>query len=110
LNWFNQLGEPLYGHVTPDGYPSAEGAWASSGQMVRRFEIARAMGSGPAGLFAGEDGKPAGQTRFPVIGNKTYYESIEATLGPDTRAALAQAESQAEWNTLLLSSPEWMQR
>lgn len=109
MNWLNQLGEPLYGHVTPDGYPSAEGAWASSGQMVRRFEIARAIGSGPAGLFAGDVTKPRG-ARFPMIGNKLYYDTIEATLGPATRAALAQAESQAEWNTVLLGSPEWMQR
>jgi uncharacterized protein (DUF1800 family) len=109
MNWLNQLGEPLYGHVTPDGYPSAESAWASSGQMVRRFEIARALGSGPAGLFAGDGTTPRG-ARFPMIGNKLYYDAIEATLGPATRAALAQAESQAEWNTVLLGSPEWMQR
>ncbi|KWR90750.1 DUF1800 domain-containing protein [Cupriavidus sp. IDO] len=110
MNWLNQLGQPLYGHVTPDGYPSAESAWASSGQMVKRFEIARAIGSGPAGLFAGDDGKPVGQARFPVIGNKTYYDAIEGTLGTATREALAQAQTQAEWNTVLLSSPEWMQR
>lgn len=109
MNWLNQLGEPLYGHVAPDGYPSAESAWASSGQLVRRFEIARAIGSGPAGLFAGDGTTPRG-ARFPTIGNKLYYDAIEATLGPATRAALSQAESQAEWNTLLLASPEWMQR
>ncbi|UIF91310.1 DUF1800 domain-containing protein [Cupriavidus sp. UYPR2.512] len=109
MNWLNQLGEPLYGHVAPDGYPSSESAWASSGQMVRRFEIARAIGSGPAGLFAGDGARPRG-ARFPMIGNKLYYDTIEATLGPATRAALAQAESQAEWNTMLLGSPEWMQR
>ncbi|NUT17380.1 MAG: DUF1800 domain-containing protein, partial [Cupriavidus sp.] len=109
MNWLNQLGEPLYGHVTPDGYPSAESAWASSGQMVRRFEIARAIGSGPAGLFAGDGTTPRG-ARFPTIGNKLYYDAIEANLGPATRTALSQAESQAEWNTLLLASPEWMQR
>lgn len=110
VNWLGALGEPLYGHVTPDGYPSAESAWASSGQMVKRFEIARAIGSGPAGLFAGEDGKPSGQRGFPVLSNRVFYDTIEPTLGAATRAALAQADSQAEWNTLLLSSPEWMQR
>ncbi len=110
INWLSALGEPLYGHVTPDGYPSAESAWASSGQMVKRFEIARAIGSGPAGLFAGEDGKPSSQRGFPVIANRAFYDSVEPTLGAATRAALAQADSQAEWNTVLLSSPEWMQR
>ena len=42
LNWLNGLGEGPYGHQTPDGYPLTELNWASSGQMSRRFEIARA--------------------------------------------------------------------
>ena len=55
VGWLQQLGEPLYGRVTPDGYPLTEAAWTSSGQMVRRFEIARAIGSGNAGLFNNDD-------------------------------------------------------
>ncbi|WP_420995558.1 DUF1800 domain-containing protein [Cupriavidus sp. 30B13] len=109
IGWLNQLGEPLYGRVTPDGFPAAESAWASSGQMVKRFEIARAIGSGQAGLFSQDDGKPAERTGFPQLGNRMYFGSIESTLGPATRTAMTQAASQAEWNTILLSSPEWMQ-
>ncbi|KAF1045743.1 DUF1800 domain-containing protein [Xylophilus sp.] len=105
-NWLQQLGEPLYGRVSPDGYPLAEGAWASSGQMVKRFEIARAIGNGGGGLFNGDDGKPAAQTGFPQIANRFYYDQIEPTLGAATRDALAKAASQGEWNTVLLSSPE----
>ena len=55
--------EPLYGHETPDGYPLTEAAWAGPGQMATRFEIARAIGSGSAGLFKPEGaagGRPAG--------------------------------------------------
>lgn len=110
INWLNQLGEPLYGHVAPDGYPSMESAWASSGQLVKRFEIARAIGSGPAGLFAGEDGQPSPQRGFPMPNSRMFYNTIEGTLGGATRQALAQAGSQQEWNAVLLSSPEWMQR
>ena len=58
VGWLQQLGEPLYGRVTPDGYALTEAAWTSSGQMVRRFEIARAIGSGNAGLFNNEDNTP----------------------------------------------------
>jgi len=58
VGWLQQLGEPLYGRVTPDGYPLTEGAWSSSGQLVRRFEIARAIGSGNAGLFNNDDKYP----------------------------------------------------
>ncbi|MDF3836365.1 DUF1800 domain-containing protein [Cupriavidus basilensis] len=109
INWLNQLGEPLYGRITPDGYPAAESAWASSGQMVKRFEIARTIGSGQAGLFTGDDGKPAAQAGFPLLSNRVFFDSIEPMLGPATRHAMAQATSQAEWNTILLSSPDWMQ-
>ena len=109
-NWLNQLGEPLYGHVTPDGYPLTEGAWASSGQMVKRFEIARAIGSGSAGLFTSDEGAPVQRGGFPLLTNRLYYDLIEPTLGATTRAALEQTTSPQEWNTVLLASPEWMQR
>lgn len=109
IGWLNQLGEPLYGRITPDGFPAAESAWASSGQMVKRFEIARAIGSGQAGLFSRDDGKPAERTGFPQLSNRVFFDSIEPILGPATRTAMTQAASQAEWNTILLSSPEWMQ-
>lgn len=110
IGWLGQLGEPLYGRVSPDGFPLAESAWASSGQMVKRFEIARAIGSGGGGLFTGDDGKPAPRAGFPQLASRLYDDGIAPTLGTATRQALAQAASQGEWNTVLLSSPEWMAR
>ena len=109
VGWLNQLGEPLYGRVTPDGYGLVETAWASSGQLVRRFEIARAIGSGSAGLFNTEDNRPGPRTGFPMLTNRLFYEAIESTLSIRTREALGQTASQQEWNTVLLASPEWMQ-
>lgn len=106
LNWLNALGEPLYGRATPDGYPLSASAWTSSGQMSRRFEIARAIGSGNAGLFQPDDGAVAQHTGFPQLTTRLYYDSIEPQLAADTRAALEKASSQAEWNTFLLSSPD----
>lgn len=110
VNWLNQLGEPLYGHVTPDGYPLTEAAWASSGQMVKRFEIARAIGSGNAGLFNTDDGKAGPRAGFPMLTNRLFYDLIDPMLKPSTRAALDQSRAQQEWNTILLASPEWMER
>jgi uncharacterized protein (DUF1800 family) len=106
LNWLNALGEPLFGRQTPDGYPLTADAWSSSGQMSRRFEIARAIGSGNAGLFQPEDGSPAQSTGFPQLSNRTYFAAIEPQLAGDTRNALDRAASQAEWNTYLLASPD----
>jgi uncharacterized protein (DUF1800 family) len=108
--WLQQLGEPLYGRVTPDGYALTEAAWASSGQLVRRFEIARAIGSGNAGLFNHEDNSPGAAAGFPMLTSRFYYDTLEPTLGARTRAALAKSNSQQEWNTILLASPDWMER
>jgi uncharacterized protein (DUF1800 family) len=49
--WLNRMGEGLYAHETPDGYPLVAAAWTGPGQMSVRFEIARQIGAGAAGLF-----------------------------------------------------------
>jgi uncharacterized protein (DUF1800 family) len=107
LNWLNGLGEAPYGRPTPDGYPLSELNWASSGQMSRRFEIARAVGGGNAGLFDPEDGGAASRSGFPQLSNRLYFEAFEPFLAPHTRDALNRANSQQEWNTFLLSSPDF---
>ena len=110
LNWLNRMGEPLYGRVTPDGYPLLGSAWDSPGQMATRFEIARAIGSGSAGLFKTEGAQPQERAAFPQLSNALYFQSIDQTLAASTRAALEQATSPQEWNSFLLSSPEMMLR
>jgi uncharacterized protein (DUF1800 family) len=107
LNWLNGLGEAPYGRQTPDGYPLTELGWASSGQMSRRFEIARAIGAGNAGLFNPEDGAAANAAGFPQLSNRLYFEAVEPFLAARTKDALNRANSQQEWNTFLLSSPEF---
>ncbi|MYM23903.1 DUF1800 family protein [Duganella sp. FT135W] len=110
LNWLNRMAEPLYGHQTPDGYPLTESGWASPGQMTTRFEIAKAIGGGAAGLFRGEGAQPQEKPAFPQLSNALYYQSLKKTLAPATQQALEQAASPQEWNALFLSSPELMHR
>ena len=110
LNWLSRMGEPMYGRQTPDGYPLNASAWASPGQMATRFEIAKAIGSGNAGLFKSEGPQPVERAAFPQLSNALYYQAIARTLSPGTRKALDQATSAQEWNTFLLSSPEMMAR
>jgi len=107
LNWLNGLGEAPYGRQTPDGYPLTELGWASSGQISRRFEIARAIGAGNAGLFDPEEGGAASAAGFPQLSNRLYFEAVEPFLATRTKDALNRANSQQEWNTFLLSSPEF---
>jgi len=41
-----RLGEPLYLHVAPDGYPEREAAWVNSGALLDRMNAAVALASG----------------------------------------------------------------
>jgi uncharacterized protein (DUF1800 family) len=106
LDWLNALGEAPYGRPTPDGYPLTAASWQSPGQMSRRFEIARAIGTGNVHLFDADSGGPSAASGFPQLSNRVYYEAIEPFLATNTRAALQQASSPQEWNTFLLASPD----
>jgi uncharacterized protein (DUF1800 family) len=107
------MGQPLYGRQTPDGWPLDEAAWSSPGQMTARFEVARAIGSGAGGLFSPPGAPQPPGPALPGLPGATralYDEVLQQSLGPGTRAALAQAGSPQEWNAFLLSSPEMMRR
>src|SRR6266702_2542113 len=41
-----RLGEPLYLHVAPDGYPEQEAAWVNSGALLDRMNAGVALASG----------------------------------------------------------------
>jgi uncharacterized protein (DUF1800 family) len=109
LNWLNQLGEPVFGRLTPDGWPLDGSGWSSSGQMAKRFEIANAIGTGNNRLLTPE-GQPKTGGDFPMLTTRLYYDTFDPRLSQPTRDALAKATSQQEWNTFLLSSPDFNYR
>ena len=78
--------------------------------MTTRFEIAKAVGSGSAGMFKTDGPQPQEQAAFPQLANALYYQAMQKSLGTPTRQALEQATSPQEWNMFLLSSPEFMNR
>ena len=110
LAWLARMGEPLYGRQTPDGYSLVKREWASAGQLETRFEIARNLGFGAPGLWKAEGADAMARPGFPQLSNALYYESMQSALGRATKASLEQAGSPQEWNQLLLSSPEFMNR
>lgn len=107
-NWLNRLAEGLFNHETPDGYSMVAAAWNGPGQMMLRFEIARQIGSGSAGLFKPNEPNAVDQPAFPLVQNALYFSNLRQILSPTTLAALDQAVSPQDWNTLYLSSPEFM--
>jgi len=107
LNWLNRMGEPLFGHETPDGYPLTEAAWAGPGQIATRFEIARQIGAGAPQLFRA-DGDTVTRPPPPVLEQTAWYQALQ--LPTATRDAVTQGATPADRNMLLLSSPQFMRR
>ena len=110
VGWIARMGEPFYGHETPDGYPLTESNWSSSGQMSTRFEIAHTLASQGNVLFRTAPGAPLPPPREPPLAESAAVQAWLPHLSDTTRAALQQARNPAEWNTYLLSSPEMMRR
>ncbi|TAL84317.1 MAG: DUF1800 domain-containing protein [Rhodanobacter sp.] len=108
VNWLRQMGEPLYGRITPDGWPLESASWSGSGQMAKRFDVARAIGSGRNRLFAMPDAPT--RSRPPDLHNALYRQTLAPYLSAATRTALEKARSPMEWNTFLLSSPDFNYR
>jgi hypothetical protein len=62
---------------------------------------------GNAALFDPEDASVQGMVGFPQLSNRLYFEAVEPFLAERTKDALNRANSQQEWNTFLLSSPDF---
>ncbi len=113
-----QLGEPVYGHATPDGYGMRERDWASSDQLEKRFELARGFVGGRGRLFvtqqaidAGIDPSQLAQARDAHPIDRAAIEPVIAPLlSQRTQTTLAKAARPEEWAALVLSVPEFMYR
>ena len=113
-----QLGEPVYGHPTPDGYGMRERDWASSDQLEKRFELARGFTGGRGRLFVTKEDIDAGIDPAQLARARDAHPieraAIEPVVAPllsqRTKDTLAKAANPEEWATLLLSAPEFMYR
>ena len=108
-NWLNRLAKRLFNHETPDGYRDDVGVLerAGSDDAAFRDRAADRFGlCGPVQAGRTEHGRPAG---VPAD-RRTRSTSTDCArpLGSTTLAALDQAISPQDWNTLFLSSPEFM--
>jgi uncharacterized protein (DUF1800 family) len=108
--WINRLGEGLYNHDTPDGFSMGAAAWSGPGQLAARFEVARQIGSGSSGLFRPDLPGAGDQPAYPLLQNALWFQGLSDTVSPNTRKALGAAISPQDWNTLYLSSPDFMRR
>jgi len=110
LGWVNRLGQNLYAHETPDGYPQMQSDWASSGQMAARFEVARQIATRSAVLFRADPADALEKPPYPTLSELASVRQRLPQWSQATQAALAQARNPADWNTYFLSAPEMMFR
>ncbi len=110
VGWISQLGEPVYAHVTPDGYPLTRNFWNGPGQIEQRFEIARSIGYGYNSLFKPDGVTAPIETTLPALQSSVTRARFDIDLAAPTQSALAQAKAPNEWNTLFLASPDFMGR
>ncbi|MEP7074744.1 MAG: DUF1800 domain-containing protein [Acidobacteriota bacterium] len=43
LDWIGRMGQPVYGRITPDGYPDKGAEWLSNNDLLARFNFAAAL-------------------------------------------------------------------
>jgi uncharacterized protein (DUF1800 family) len=95
LRELNLLGEPLWTPPGPNGFPDTETAWASPEGMKVRLETAAQIAT------------RIGDTLDP----RDLLDKITAdAASPETRQAMARAESRTQGLALLLMSPEVQRR
>ncbi|WP_296745410.1 DUF1800 family protein [Mesorhizobium sp.] len=95
LGWLRALGEPLWEPPGPNGFPDQTDAWASAEGMKTRLDIAW-----QAARQASNIGNP----------NEMLDELFGPSASPETRQAIARAESKQQALALLLMAPEFQRR
>ena len=124
----SQLGEPLYGCQTPDGFHDTEADWLNPNAITQRVNFATALASGKLPLQRADSpddptGKKAMERQAdramdgnaPVEGSTPPLDAnaLLATLGPaisdKTRDAVGAAQP-ALRAALVLGSPDFMRR
>ncbi len=95
LYWLTMLGEPLWQPPEPNGFPDTAAAHASPAGMKVRLDIAWQAAR-----------------QIKVIGdpNALVTDIIGPSASPETRQAVARAESRQQAVALLLMSPEFQRR
>ena len=107
-----QLGEPLYGHDAPNGYPETGRPWLGSGAVLGRINLGLALAAGQApGVTVSRWLKQVGVEREP------YARQVDAIVAellggpvPAELRALVQRGDATTTVGLVLGSPDFQRR
>ena len=97
VGMLQQLGMPLYGCETPDGYANTQDTWLSPEAMMRRLSLARAIGTNSVGEQKGQ------------INPNQLAQTIGYPFSGQTMSVVRNSPPQLQ-ATAILGSPEMMMR
>jgi hypothetical protein len=125
-NVLNQLGEPLYGCQTPDGFKNTTDAWLNPDALTRRIGFATQVAAGrlpglgnnpnnrnnlnsqTAVRAVGLTDAPARQPNQPLEAS-SLLETLGPTISDHTRETIASSDAKLQ-AALVLGSPDFMNR
>ncbi len=108
--WLSRMGQPVFGRLTPDGYPMTQSDWSGSGQMTTRFDFARQVTFVPQSFYR-SDGNPKPELpSLPRLAAVYKEQNLYNALAPATREAIEHAKTVKDANLYLLASPDFMHR
>ncbi len=113
----NQMGMPLYGCQTPDGYKNVESAWLNADALDKRVAFATALASGRLRLRAravdDEPGmsavSPGPRTTDPPADPQALEQLLGENMSSHTRQVVDQAPP-ALRAAMILGGPDFMRR
>lgn len=100
----NNLGMPLYGCLTPDGYKNTAGAWLNPNALMQRLSFATALGRGSVRLNPTAVDPPT-----PEVAAAALYGTLPGLFTPEQIAAI-NAQAMPLRPGLILGSPQFMYR
>jgi uncharacterized protein (DUF1800 family) len=104
VNTMNQLGMPLYGCQTPDGYKNTQDAWLNPDALTRRIAFASALAGGRLPLATVPADAPAGP-----LDPARLQATLAGSISPRT-LGIVQRNPDNLRAAMLLGSPDFMQR
>jgi len=121
LGTLTQLGMPLYGSVTPDGYKNTEAAWLNPDALTRRINFATALSSGrlPLDTSKFDAGQGMGRkqlekqadtnkrTNVAALDVEPILKTLGSSISPET-VALIRTNPERLRAAMVLGSPDFM--
>jgi uncharacterized protein (DUF1800 family) len=87
----NQLGMPLYGCLTPDGYKNTQEAWLNPDALTRRITFATALGSGRIAISTPPPAAPMAGSASAAMPARAVSGAMAGSM-PGAMAASAQMD------------------